>query len=57
MSDERPNILFILSDDHAVRAISALNPEQPLNDTPALDRIAEEGAIFAQSFCYFDRQA
>lgn len=48
----RPNILFILSDDHAVRAISALNRNRvQLNQTPNLDRIADEGCIFENSFC------
>ena len=40
----RPNILFIMSDDHAFQAISAYN--QKLIDTPNIDRIAEGGAIF-----------
>ena len=49
---DRPNILFILSDDHAVKAISALNRTgQTFNHTPNLDRIAKEGAIFENSFC------
>ncbi len=52
MTDKRPNILFILSDDHAVKAISALNRTgQQFNQTPNLDRIAKEGAIFENSFC------
>jgi arylsulfatase A-like enzyme len=37
----RPNILFIMSDDHAARAISAYG--QGLNRTPNIDRLAEEG--------------
>ena len=40
----RPNILFIMSDDHAFQAISAYN--QKLIDTPNIDRIGEVGAIF-----------
>ncbi|MEL7163439.1 MAG: sulfatase-like hydrolase/transferase, partial [Bacteroidota bacterium] len=44
----RPNILFIMSDDHAQRAISAYSDE--LIQTPHLDRIAEEGMLFRQSF-------
>ncbi|MBP1851553.1 sulfatase family protein [Rhizobium halophytocola] len=38
---KRPNILFIMSDDHAARAISAYGAG--LNATPNLDRIAEGG--------------
>jgi arylsulfatase A-like enzyme len=47
-----PNILFIMSDDHAVQAISALNRDRvQLNQTPNLDRIADEGCVFKNSFC------
>ena len=45
---ERPNILFIFSDDHANQAISAYNPT--LGHTPNIDRIANEGAIFERAF-------
>ncbi|MBC6996572.1 sulfatase [Neolewinella lacunae] len=44
----RPNILFIMSDDHAQRAISAYTDE--LIETPHLDRIANEGMLFRNSF-------
>ena len=44
----RPNILFIMSDDHAQRAISAYTDE--LINTPGLDRIANEGMLFRNSF-------
>ncbi|SHI34904.1 sulfatase family protein [Wenxinia saemankumensis] len=37
----RPNIIFIMSDDHAAQAISAYG--HGLNHTPNLDRLAEEG--------------
>ena len=37
----RPNILFIMSDDHAAKAISAYG--HGLNQTPNIDRIAQEG--------------
>ena len=43
-----PNILFIMSDDHAERAISAYGSE--LIDTPNIDRIAREGIRFTNSF-------
>jgi arylsulfatase A-like enzyme len=39
-----PNILIILSDDHAYQAISAYGSS--LMQTPNIDRIAKEGAIF-----------
>jgi arylsulfatase A-like enzyme len=44
----RPNILFIMSDDHAYQAISAYG--HGLNETPNIDRIAKEGAIFKRGF-------
>jgi arylsulfatase A-like enzyme len=45
---ERPNILFIFSDDHAQHAISAYGSK--VNKTPNIDRIAEGGARFSNSF-------
>ena len=51
---KRPNILFVLSDDHAAHAISAytdagLGPE--LLRTPHLDRLASEGFRAENCFC------
>ncbi len=48
-ADKRPNIVFIFSDDHSPRAIGAYGSE--INETPNLDRIAKEGAVFRNSFC------
>ena len=45
---EQPNIIFIMSDDHAFQAVSAYGHN--LNNTPNIDRIAEEGAIFNKGF-------
>ncbi len=45
---ERPNIVFIFSDDHAWQAISAYSPR--LIDTPNIDRLANEGTLFRN--CY-----
>ena len=44
----RPNILFIMSDDHAAHAISAYGSR--INQTPHLDRLAREGVRFDR--CY-----
>ncbi len=44
---EHPNIIFIMSDDHAYQAISAYG--YGLNETPNIDRLAEEGAIFSRA--------
>jgi len=50
----RPNIIFIISDDHTSQAISAYGSK--LAKTPNIDRIAKEGAILynnvvANSIC------
>ncbi|MBN2764106.1 MAG: sulfatase, partial [Bacteroidales bacterium] len=45
--DRPPNILFIMSDDHAYQAISAYGHN--LNETPNIDRIAHEGALFTRA--------
>ncbi len=45
--EQPPNIVFIMSDDHAYQAISAYG--HGLNETPNIDRIANEGAIFTRS--------
>lgn len=48
----RPNILFIMSDDHAEAAISAYgSPISKLAPTPNIDRIAHEGVIFNANYC------
>lgn len=43
----RPNILFIMSDDHAYQAISAY--QNHLITTPNIDRIAKEGIKFTNA--------
>lgn len=43
-ASQRPNILFIFSDDHAYQAISAYGSK--LNETPQIDRIANDGMRF-----------
>src|SRR5262245_8060984 len=44
----RPNILFIMTDDHAAHAIGAYGSR--VNQTPNLDRLAREGALFTSVF-------
>jgi len=46
---KRPNILFIMSDDHAAHAISAYGSR--INQTPNIDRLAREGMRLANCFC------
>ena len=45
----RPNIIFIMSDDHAAHAISAYGSR--VNHTPNLDRIAAEGVRMDAVYC------
>ena len=45
--NQKPNILFIMSDDHAYQAISAYGSE--LLQTPNIDRLAEEGLLFTNA--------
>jgi arylsulfatase A-like enzyme/lysophospholipase L1-like esterase len=52
-AEDRPNILFLFSDDHATNAISAY-PGGILDEvapTANIDRIAKEGLLFTNSFC------
>lgn len=46
---KQPNIIFIMSDDHAAHAMSCYDSK--INKTPNLDRIAEEGMRFDNCFC------
>lgn len=45
----RPNILFIMADDHASRAVGCYG--RGLNRTPGIDRIADGGIRFDSCFC------
>lgn len=47
-AESRPNILFIMSDDHAAHAISAYGSK--VNRTPGIDRIGKEGLRFTNCF-------
>jgi uncharacterized sulfatase len=49
---QRPNIIYIMADDHATQAISAYgHPISKLAPTPNIDRLATEGALFLNNFC------
>ncbi len=48
MADDRPNILFAISDDQSFPHTSAYGTEWV--ETPAFDRVAREGLLFAR--CY-----
>ena len=47
-AQERPNIVFIFTDDHCQQALSAYDPSRMT--TPNMDRIAQEGMLFQR--CY-----
>jgi arylsulfatase A-like enzyme len=49
MTTDRPNVLFIMSDDHAAHAIFAYGSR--INRTPHLDRIADGGIQMDAAFC------
>lgn len=44
---QRPNIIFMMSDDHAYQAISAYSKK--LMETPNIDRIAQDGMLFTNA--------
>jgi arylsulfatase A-like enzyme len=46
---ERPNIIYIMTDDHASHAMSCYGSK--INKTPNLDRIAKGGMLFENCFC------
>jgi len=51
-ASERPNILYIMSDDHAAHAISAYGSRlAKVAPTPNIDRLAKEGILFENCFC------
>ena len=47
-ASERPNIVFIMSDDHAVKTVSAYGDS--LLETPNIDRIAANGIRFDRAY-------
>ncbi len=50
-TSKQPNIVFIMSDDHGYQALSAYNhPISKLAPTPSIDRIANSGMRFVNSY-------
>lgn len=47
-AQQRPNIIYIMSDDHDADAISAYSKK--LIHTPQIDRLAKEGVLFNKAF-------
>ena len=51
-ADDRPNIVFIFTDDHAPHAIGAYDGWlKSVNPTPQIDKLANDGMLFVNSFC------
>ena len=51
-ANKQPNILYIMSDDHAAHAISAYGSRlAKVAPTPNIDRLAKEGILFENCFC------
>jgi arylsulfatase A-like enzyme len=44
----RPNVVFVMTDDHAAHAVSAYGSR--VNQTPSIDRLAREGMLFSNAF-------
>lgn len=52
IADDRPNIVFIFSDDHSPNAIGAYDGSlKSVNPTPNIDKLAAQGMLFKNSFC------
>ena len=48
--DTRPNLLFIITDDHAVQSMGTCK-EDTLIPMPGFKRMADEGMVFDRSYC------
>lgn len=49
-ADTRPNLLFIITDDHAVGAMGTCKADSPI-PLPGFRRLANEGMVFDRSYC------
>ncbi|MGL4549593.1 MAG: sulfatase-like hydrolase/transferase, partial [Gemmataceae bacterium] len=49
-SADRPNILFVYTDDHSYRSLACYPGAYPFVRTPNLDRLAKEGVRFAGAY-------
>jgi len=51
-AQQKPNIIFIMSDDHAWNAVGAYQSRlASVNPTPVLDQLAAGGMLFTNVFC------
>ncbi len=49
-AEERPNFLFIITDDHAVQALGSRDADSPV-PLPGFRRLADEGMVFDRAYC------
>jgi arylsulfatase A-like enzyme len=51
-AQDRPNVVFVFTDDHAPHAIGAYQGWlKDVNPTPNIDKLAQQGMLFRNSFC------
>ncbi len=50
LSQEQPNIVFILADDLGYKDLGCYG--NPFNETPVLDQLAKEGMLFTQAYAH-----
>jgi len=51
-TQQKPNVLYIMADDHTTSAIGVYNSHlAKLNPTPNIDKLANEGVVFENTFC------
>jgi len=48
---DRPNIIYIMTDQHRLSAVGAYGPT--VCETPNIDRLAAEGMLFENAYCAF----
>lgn len=49
-AENRPNFLFIVTDDHAVQALGSCDKDSPV-PLPGFRRLAQEGMVFDRAYC------
>ncbi len=53
IAQAKPNVLFIMSDDHTSQAVGVYGSRlAKLNPTPTIDSIAKEGVVMENAFCH-----
>lgn len=51
-AQQKPNIIFLMADDHATSAIGVYGSHlAALNPTPNIDNLAKQGVVFENAFC------